>query len=292
MPALLVICCIATGAVVGALGHRELLRSADAELGSAGQYAAHHLEAGIVSRLRAMQAIATLEAPASQGHADRDLQGAAVASLGRLFPELAWIGIAEVPGRIAVTLSGGDVGADVSLRPWWQAVERGPYVGDGRVGVVADAATRAPALVLAVPLRTESGEWRGGLVATLEARWVVRVRDDLREVTTRVAGVEVLVLLGDDGTLTDRRVQLDPVRGDESPGAIRTGSIDGQPRVISLHPVAGDVVVERLGWRIAVSRDPDRHRHAARLFMGWALAIGAGIGLAGGFLVAGWPARR
>ncbi len=263
----------------------------------AGHYVAHHFNAAFVSRLRALESVAAIDAQAA-AEADRERQRRAmIDSLVRLHPELVWVGFAEVPGRVAVAHRDLLAQADVSGRDWWASALKGPYLGGAHEATLLgpalarDAVAGAPRaepvrlLDVAVPLRAADGEPYGVLAAHVDARWVVEVRDEMAAVAQPLADVDVLVLQRDGTTLSGRRVTLEPP-GQDAPGGTLRGALDDGARTFSVIPVDGDVVVSRLGWRVAVARDPALHEAPARRFLGWAVAGGAVVGALGALAVA------
>lgn len=294
-PAAVLAACLAASALAGAAGYRTLERAADAQLALAGGYVAHHVQTVLASRLRALEGVAAMD-PRADGPADRSRRRQAlIDSLVRLHPELSWVGFVEPPGRVAVAYRDPLAGEDVSGRHWWSAALIGPYLGEARPATPAPprpeavavgdppegpgpAADAARPIDLAVPLRTAAGDACGVLAAQLDARWVLELRDEAAAVAGSLAGVEVLVLRRDGSAVAAHRIGLDPPGG---PGeAIRSGTLDGRPATFAVLALEGDVVVSRLGWRVAVGRDRQSHEAPARRFLAWSVAGGALVGLA------------
>jgi diguanylate cyclase len=295
-PAAVLVAALVASTLAGIVGHRALTRMADAQLEVAGAYVAHHFQSMLVSRLRALESVAAIDAQSDLG-AERERQRhAMIDSLVRLHPEFVWVGFAEVPGTVTAAYRDLLEGADVSGRDWWSAALKGPYLGGvHEVALPASAlardarpgATRAdpPRLLdVAVPLRRADGEPYGVLAAHLDAGWVVAVRDEMAVVAEPLADVDVAVLQRDGSTLSGRRVRLGPQIG-AGPGGIRDGAIDDRPRTFGVRPIDGDVVVSRLGWQVAVGRDPALHEAPARRFLGWSIAGGAVVGAIGAIAV-------
>ena len=290
LPAGILSACLLVAGVAGMLGHRAMVRSANEQLAVAGQYAAHHIGEQLLSRLRALESIAAVDAAALDGGTrddpdERDARRRVmIGSLARLYPELLWIGFAEPPGRVSIALRDLLAGRDVSARPWWTAGLRGPFIGDAHEAVMlADLLDRPrPSaeplrlLDIAVPLRGAGGAPQGVLAAHVDVAWLRQMRADLADVADRLEGIEMTVLL-EGGDAIGRKVELGSEPADGRP---LSGAVDGEPRLVSVHPIGGDVVVRRLGWRVAVSRARDVHERIARRFLAWSLAVGAMAGIA------------
>ncbi len=292
-PAVVLAACLLASALAGVVGYRALVRIADEQLALTGRYVAHHFESVFASRLSALAGVAAMDAQTGD-RAERTRQRRAmIGSLVRLHPEFSWVGFAERPGRVDVAYRDLLAGVDVSDRDWWRAALNGPYLGgtgpavlrapQRAGGAVPAAAARsdgsdgpATLLELAVPMRGPAGEPYGVLAAHVDARWVIAVRDEMTQVAGSPSDVDVLVLQREGIPVSGRRLELDPsaAAGD----AIRAGTLDGLPRTFSVHPIEGDVVVSRLGWRVAVARDPQVHRAPARRFLAWSIAGGAFVG--------------
>jgi hypothetical protein len=318
-PAALLAACLVASALAGVVGYRALLRTADEQLALAGRYVAHHVQLVLASRLRTLESMAAMDAQASERGEQAGRRRAMVGALVRLHPELSWVAFVERPGRVAVAYRDLLAGADVSDRDWWPAALGGPWLGgagddegaslaepgpqDGadRDGTGPDGAGRGagPArsgrlLDLAVPLRGPAGEAYGVLAATLDARWIAAVREELAGVAGAPAEVDVLLLRRDGTPVSGRRLELEPGR-DAGVEAVRSGVIDGRRRRFGVQPIDGDVAVSRLGWQVAVGRDPAAHEAEARRFLAWSLAVGAIVGVVGAVAVAvagGAPRRR
>jgi hypothetical protein len=305
-PAAVLVAALVASTLAGFVGHRALDRMADAQLQVAGDYVAHHLQSVLASRLRALESVAAIDAQADPGAERERERPAMIDSLVRLHPEFVWVGFVDVPGSVSVAHRGLLEGADVSGRDWWSAALKGPHLGGAHdaewppSALARDAwpgATRSDpprVLDIAVPLRGADGEPYGVLAAHVDAGWVVSVRDELAVVAEPLGDVDVTVLQRDGSTLSGRRVRLGPQVG-TGPGGIRDGAIDDRPRTFGVRAIDGDVVVSRLGWLVAVGRDPALHEAPARRFLGWSIAGGAVVGAIGAIavgLAAGAAARK
>jgi hypothetical protein len=296
-PAAVLSACLVASALAGGAGYRAIRPMADAQLVLASDCVAHHVQSVLASRLRALESMAAIDARLPDGPERVQQRRAMIDSLSRLHPELAWIGFADRPGRVTVAQPDLLAQADVSGRDWWSAALRGPYLGgvheapplapaptaDTRPGAAPVEPSRL--LEVAVPLRGADGEPYGVLAAHVDARRVISARDEMSEVAAPLADVDVLVLQRDGTTLSGRRVRLDPA-GTANAAGVRDGALDDRPRTFSVHPVDGDVVVARLGWRVAVGRDPAVQEAPARRFLGWSIAAGAVVGAFGAIAVA------
>jgi hypothetical protein len=290
VPVVAIVVCLALSAASAWLGHRQLVRAADVRLAAAGEFVARRIEAEFRSRLRVLEYAALFDARQADPVRRDAERRAVVERLALLYPELVWAGFAVRPGRVEVATPGVLAGADVSMRDWWTAALRGPFLGGPHPGrnpvsapVAADRQATQPAVVepprlldIAVPLRDEAGASYGVLAAHLDAAWLETLRRDLRQADAPASRVEV-VLVDRGGRVVSgaQTVELavDPAR-DAARGTV-AGTLDGQPRMFGGQTVEGDVAVTRLGWSLYVAEDPDAHFGPARRFAAQVLAVGA-----------------
>ncbi|RPH43198.1 MAG: hypothetical protein EHM87_14530 [Burkholderiales bacterium] len=297
IPAFVLSACVAVGAGAGLLGQRHQGRSAETQLLVTGEIAAGHYSGLLVARLRALENAAMLDAympDADAGPRDA-MRAALVEGLAGRYPEFSWIGFADASGLVGTASEGRSTGSDASASAWWRAGMQGPYLGDVRDAEAAaasgDAARDRSALhrlAIAVPLRRGDAAPHGVLAAQVDADWVIQVREELLAIVRPLGGIELRVLLRDGTTVSGSRFEPDAILPErlDAGGFRLTGLVDGIPRIVSVHRVGGDVVVDRLGWRILVVRDPDIHQDSGRRALGVALATGTGVGLLAAVAVA------
>ena len=294
LPAFVLLACIAAGALAGVLGQRRLLRAADTHLLVAGEFAANHVSWLLASRVRALENTALLDAQVTEPGARAGLRARLIAGLLDRHPELLWAGFADQPGRVSIASRGVLVGGDVSARPWWRAGLRGPFLGEVHemtvlAPLLGAAGASPPRLIdIAVPLREGVAAPYGVLAAHIDAHWVIRIREELDAIVAPLDGIEILVLQRDGSTVVGPAFQPDSALPDRmDAGGLRTsGRVDGVPRVVTVHSVSGDVVVDRLGWRVLMARDPRVHDGAGRGLLADALAAGSGVGVVAALWVA------
>jgi diguanylate cyclase len=288
------------GALGAAIAYARLLALADRQVDSAASFATSRLEYEFRSRLRMLELVAIADAQPSAGPAGPiadDARGVdratMLAAIGRLFPELVWVGFTDADGRVTLGHLGLLEGTDVAGQAWWQGARRGPHVGGPRpptllAGVLNEAGGPPRLVELAVPLRDARGTTVGVLAAFLHEHWVARLRESMREAWVGLDDADLL--LQRDGTTVSGRAVRDAdgsALGAQAAGRLR-GSVDGAPRTMLVTSIEGDVVVDRLGWRLVIARSPAAHAAEARAL---ALAL-LGAGVAAGALGAAWIVLR
>jgi hypothetical protein len=286
-PALAIVACLGVAGAGAWLGHRQLVRQAHAQLATAAGFVSGQLEAEFRVRLRALESLAAVDAADPDAAHRVIIRREVVDTLARLHPELVWVGVALLPGRVTVARDAPTAGTDVSQRDWWVAGLRGPYLGSTRETVrprpavpaaaPADAST-VPVRVLdiAVPLRDAAGTSYGVLAAKMDVAWLAAIREALLPREGPMAGAEIVVLERDRRIVSGQRELV--LRGDplgQVAGVAVSGSLDGSPRVFGGHAIDGDVAVSRLGWSVLVAQDLDVLHRPARRFVAQALAVGA-----------------
>jgi PAS domain S-box-containing protein len=105
--------------------------------------------------------------------------------------EYAWIGVADVNGKVLSATNDMLVGQSVAQRPWFKAGLNSPYTGDIHdavmlAGLFPESSVTEPMRFVDVvsPIRAEDGELRGVLGAHIHWRWVTRT---VKEVLDRSA---------------------------------------------------------------------------------------------------------
>jgi ABC-type polar amino acid transport system ATPase subunit len=181
----------AAGAALTALGatlaagalERELTARTGAQLEAAAQQLADRLDQTVAEHLRVLRTGAALRvvrapaAPAEKRQALLDLLDPQ--------PELAWLALADVQGRITAATALFPEGADVALQPWFRGAREQAFASDPRESpALPPRANREEsldgpprALELAVPVADADGNPAGVLAAGLRWDWT---RDALR----------------------------------------------------------------------------------------------------------------
>lgn len=126
--------------------------------------------------------------------------------LRNALPEIEWVGIASLDGRVIAATDDVLLGTSVGSRPWFTQGFVGPTVGDVHSGVWLDR--HLPRLIegeprrfvdLSAPVLDAKGEVRAILGVALGWSWIEVLRRNAATMLTGRPAVEIL-LLGVDGT--------------------------------------------------------------------------------------------
>ena len=115
--------------------------------------------------------------------------------------EYAWMGVADVDGRVRQAVNGLLVNQSVSQRPWFQAGLHGEYTGDPHEAVLLakllpGAANGEPLRFIdfAAPIRNAKGETIGVLGAHAHWRWVTQIVDSAVMQKDAIPDIEALIV--------------------------------------------------------------------------------------------------
>lgn len=130
---------------------------------------------------------------------------AVLESLQATFPDYAWIGIAEVDGKVFASTRSMLQHADVSARPWFQNGKVGVRASDYHPAVLLGKLLPAVPdpwrfIDMAGPVLDNNGELRGVLGVHLSWDWVRSRAKELIAPALREYGAEIFVVR-DDGTV-------------------------------------------------------------------------------------------
>jgi hypothetical protein len=109
----------------------------------------HGLGMNLRNRLSIVQA--TAAQIAASGHKGADALRLHLDAVQAQFPEFAWLGVADLRGRVMTATGGVLQGESVAQRPWFAAAQAGPYLGDVHKAVLLERQlprARWPALAL------------------------------------------------------------------------------------------------------------------------------------------------
>jgi diguanylate cyclase (GGDEF)-like protein len=197
-----------------------------------------------------------------------------VEMLGVTQGDAAWIGVADITGRVQTATNGMLLGVSVAERPWFQRARDGLFVGD--VHPAKLLASLLPAgrrgeplrfLDYAAPIR-RGDQTLGVLGIHVNWAWAERVIDTVLPAEARAAGIEVFVF--------DRQGDVIYAPGGQSQAlaaaGVRMPALGKAPSVVAWHD-GGDFLTgaarlatqERasdLGWTI-VAREPAGSAFAA-----------------------------
>jgi len=208
------------------------------------------LDRGMAQQFREVRLLAQLEPfrrfddPASVRRAlDQVQQG---------FNHFAWIGLTDPQGRVLAAAGGLLEGADVSKRPWWQAAQNAPFVGDVHGAVLLEKLLpkqREPwrFVDFAVPIKGTDGALQGVLGAHLSWGWARQIKLELIDAVMSLHEAEALVIAR-DGT-----VLLGPP-GTEGKPFIDTA---GSAHFSFSTATQGQGDYPGLGWRVLLRKPVD-----------------------------------
>jgi len=172
----------------------------------------------------------------------------------------AWLGLADVSGRVSVATNNLLQGLSVAERPWFKAGLENSYAGDMHEAVLLKnvlpmQGTEPPRVIdLAIPIRGENGDAVGVLGAHLAWTWLV----DLIHTTSKDSGVD-LTLVTRDGTVLVGPPALEGKRlTTQSAFAARQGTAttdietwpDGDDYLVSVVPATVYRDLPSFGWSL------------------------------------------
>lgn len=168
---------------------------------------ATQIQLGINMQLQTRLSI--IQATASQIAASRergeDALGRHLDAVQAQFPEFAWLGVADLQGRVIAATGDLLQGTSVAQRPWFRAAASGPYLGNVHVAdpVEQQLAPPAPGQPLqlvdtAAPIRHPGGVVFSVVGAHLSWQWVERLQAELLAALDSRRKLE-LVLMDRDG---------------------------------------------------------------------------------------------
>ena len=229
---------------------------------------ADRMDEGLYERLNDMRALSLLpgvEAPVENHVLLRDL----FSQMQLNYRDYAWIGVADIEGRVQVASRGLLEGVDVSQRPWFQAGRREPFVGDIHEAVLlarllpvqGDEPLRL--IDVAAPIHDDHGVVIGVIGAHLSWQWAETLRQDLLESMATRDPAEVFVL-NRDGVVVlgpkpwrDQKLEIPSawrVRQNQNDAVLETWP-DGRDYLTGFAPTVGRNTFRSLGWTVLVRKD-------------------------------------
>lgn len=229
---------------------------------------AERLDEGLFERLNDVRTLALLpgiEYPAGHEALLRDQFDRMLLN----YPDYAWIGVADVDGRVQVGSRGILEGVDASARPWFQGGRRDPYVGDVHdavllAGFLPRRNGRPARLVdFSAPVHDDYGVITGVIAAQLSWTWVESLREEMQRPLEDTDPVEVFVLNVDGEVILGpaawlgQSLDLPSIRGGRAGGshAVLETWPDGVDYLTGYAPTLGRAPVESLGWTVLVRKD-------------------------------------
>lgn len=266
------------GAVLAAalsanLAARHVAADTRARLSQTAGQADDALLAQVQVRLAALQAAVAQWRLDAAGNAQPDDR---LRALQQQQPELNWIGVRDLTGRLQFATNGADAAGPAPALPWLSRGARAPQVALHRSG---DA--QVPnALVLAVPLAAGDAPPAGILEARLPWLWLQAELDARVRAMSGGAPIELL-LLDSAGRLLAGPPTLERLE----PGADLS---DGGRYLLGYPPqrAADDASAASAGWRVVVREDRDHALANARRTRQAVLWSVLGVGLLAAVAVA------
>ena len=168
----------------------------------------HGLGMNLRNRLSIVQA--TAAQIAASGDKGADALRRHLDAVQAQFPEFAWLGVADVQGRVMTATGGVLQGESVAQRPWFAAARAGPHLGDVHKAVLLEKhLPRAPDgqplrfVDVAAPIRLDDGGLVGVVGGHLAWGWIDRLQGELlgsldskRRLELVLADADGVVLLG------------------------------------------------------------------------------------------------
>ncbi len=173
-----------------------------------------------------------------------------LAQLMRDIPDYAWIGRADVEGRIQIASGGLLEGQSVASRPWFQRALDGPVLGDAHEAEMLASQLPAPEsgeplrfIDIAAPVLDLEGRRIGVVGAHLSLAWAGRLQDGIRRMAAQFGNAEVLIA--------------------NRAGEVLIGhpAVQGRPMwevmgeseyLVGIAATAGSVGADSLGWTVLV----------------------------------------
>jgi diguanylate cyclase (GGDEF)-like protein len=199
-------------------------------------------------------------------------------SLQQTFPDYAWIGLADIDGKVTASTKGLLEGADVSARPWFKSGQVGVRATDYHPAVMLEKlmphGTDPWRFVdVSTPVFSHDGEMFAVLGLHLSWDWARRQARKLLTPALREYGAEILVVRN-DGTvmlgpqeLVEKKISTESLRrarlGDT--GALREAWPDGHTYLTG-YSQTGQIGNEAsLNWAVLVRQDEDKALQSAKL---------------------------
>ncbi|KAB8332153.1 HAMP domain-containing protein [Scytonema tolypothrichoides VB-61278] len=257
---------------------------------------ADKLDRGMFERYRDIQIVASLETLGNP-NSTLDTKRALLEKLQNTYTDYAWIGLANLEGKVIVSTGKILQGKNVSKRPWFIHGQKSSYVGD-----VHDALLLAKILPNSTgePMRfvditavvTDQDKPVGVLGAHLNWVWAKKVQDSLLQSRQKYANIEMLVLNKNGDVLMGPPSNKGKLSELESFQAARRGKnnylietwYDRNNYVTGFAPSVGYLSYPGLGWVVLVRQKTDIAFAPARSLQRKVLIWGVVFGLVSGTL--------
>ncbi|WLQ15514.1 diguanylate cyclase [Hahella aquimaris] len=191
--------------VIGSLARETLVREQSAAIEAVAYQVADKLDRSLYERyldLSTAASITTFDGPLLQNKA---LARVWLSELKQQFPLYAWIGYADMQGKIQVSAGGMLEGADVSARPWFQHGLIAPFFGDVHKAVLL-AKLMPPReepwrfVDVSIPIKSADGQVQGVLGAHLSWDWAEQLSSEILQPLLKRHPAEALII-DDEGAV-------------------------------------------------------------------------------------------
>lgn len=215
----------------------------------------HGLGMNLRNRLSIVQATAAQIAASGDKGADalrRHLDAVQVQ-----FPEFAWLGVADVHGRVMTATGGILQGESVAQRPWFAAARAGPHLGDvHKAALLEKHLPRAPDgqplrfVDAAAPIRLDDGGLVGVVGGHLAWGWIDRLQAELLGSLDSKRHLELVLADGDGVVMVGPQNWI----GRKLNGADDLS--EGGAYIVGRH-LAKDTDDAPLGWKVTVRQSAE-----------------------------------
>jgi diguanylate cyclase (GGDEF)-like protein len=256
---------LSVGLYLGRIATEELATSGGESLYTGARSAADLLASNLNERVREIELLR--QTPLFMRG---DLSGADVRKALQLRQqgrsEYAWVGVADVHGRVQQAVNSILLGQDVSARPWFQAARSGSYVGDVHEAVLLSKLLPQRSdgqplrfVDIAAPILDERGRLRGVIGAHVHWSWVARTVESVVGQSLQQRNVEILIADRNGVVLSPFQYAGQLRLPEHQQSATRHEILrwpDGRDYLTSIVDVTVDGAGD-LGWRIALRQPAD-----------------------------------
>ena len=222
-------------------------------------------------------------------------------TLQQTFPDYAWIGLADVDGRVIASTRGLLEGNDVSARPWFQVGQEGVRATDYHPALLLEKLMPHGSdpwrfVDVSTPVFSQEGELFAVLGLHLSWDWARRQARMLLTPALREYGAEILVVRG-DGTvmlgpqeLVEQKIDTASLRrarvGDT--GALREQWSDGRTYLTGFSQTGLVGNPETLQWSVLVRQDEAKALQGAtelkHRMLAWSTLLGGVLAIVAALL--------
>lgn len=297
---------LALTAIITSMMQAQIERDKGAALSAVGRTVTAGLGNNIGDRIQQVDLLVRTEELWDEGPGSEKVRRALQRTL-EFRPVPAWVGVADLDGKVAVATGGLLEGRSVKERPWFAAGLKGPYVGDAHLAKLLSDLLPAPAngeplrfIDFAAPIRTE-GRTIGVLALHADLRDLEAIAASFLPKNAAERRVEVYVLTrsGDVIYGPDRAASVDvehlaaqiaalpPVQpGEQARRAVDIFWGDGERYLTTGWSLDDFTPGVELGWKVIIRQPVEIAYAPARLatqraLLGGLLAalIAVGLGL-------------